>query len=179
MRKMQENTDKNLAKSRKKLSTLHGPIGAAIDGAGFGSGLRHARLLFRVRLPAADLITVYRESLREDGAASCTSGSRSRDGLKGQIWSAASLGVLLSTLGDTIRISLTPKPGGDRRRSLRACELLQALAGSFAPSVTACPGCGRTTSTEFQDWRKPSSYIRDSMPPGKRKYEGVENMTLR
>ena len=75
-------------------------------------------------------------------------------GMKGLVWSAASLGVLLyEGIGDTIRISLTPRPGGDRREEVYACcELLQALGlRSFSPSVTACPGCGRTTSTTFQE----------------------------
>jgi len=102
--------------------------------------------------------------------------------MKGQIWSAASLGVLLyEGIGDTIRISLTPKPGGDRREEVyAACELLQALGlRSFAPSVTACPGCGRTTSTTFQELAEAiQGYIRDSMPIWKTQYEGVENMTL-
>src|SRR5204862_8055294 len=103
-------------------------------------------------------------------------------GMKGQIWSAASLGVLLyECLGDTIRISLTPRPGGDRREEVyAACELLQALGlRSFAPSVTACPGCGRTTSTTFQELaERIQGYIRDSMPVWKTRYEGVESMTL-
>src|SRR3989475_10209582 len=103
-------------------------------------------------------------------------------GMKGQIWSAASLGVLLyEGIGDTIRISLTPKPGGDRREEVyAACELLQALGlRSFAPSVTACPGCGRTTSTTFQELAEAiQGYIRGSMPIWKTQYEGVENMTL-
>ena len=103
-------------------------------------------------------------------------------GMKGQIWSAASLGVLLyEGIGDTIRISLTPRPGGDRREEVyAACELLQALGlRSFAPSVTACPGCGRTTSTTFQELaERIQGYIRDMMPVWKTQYEGVESMTL-
>ena len=75
-------------------------------------------------------------------------------GTKGLVWSASAMGVLLHEgIGDTIRVSLTPRPGGDRREEVyAACELLQALGlRSFAPSVTACPGCGRTTSTTFQE----------------------------
>src|SRR5437016_1590770 len=102
--------------------------------------------------------------------------------MKGQIWSAASLGILLyEGIGATIRISLTPRPGGDRREEVyAACELLQALGlRSFAPSVTACPGCGRTTSTTFQELaERIQGYIRDSMPVWKTRYEGVESMTL-
>ena len=82
------------------------------------------------------------------------------------------MGILLNEgIGDTIRISLTPRPGGDRREEVyAACELLQALGlRSFAPSVTACPGCGRTTSTTFQELAESiQGYIRDKMPEWKR-----------
>jgi (E)-4-hydroxy-3-methylbut-2-enyl-diphosphate synthase len=84
-------------------------------------------------------------------------------------------------VGDTIRVSLTPRPGGDRREEVyAACELLQALGlRSFTPSVTACPGCGRTTSTTFQELaERIERYTREQMPVWKARYEGVENMTL-
>jgi (E)-4-hydroxy-3-methylbut-2-enyl-diphosphate synthase len=103
-------------------------------------------------------------------------------GTKGTVWSAAALGVLLQEgIGDTIRISLTPRPGGDLREEVfAACELLQALGlRSFAPSVTACPGCGRTTNTTFQELaERIQGYIRDKMPEWKQQYEGVEEMTI-
>jgi (E)-4-hydroxy-3-methylbut-2-enyl-diphosphate synthase len=103
-------------------------------------------------------------------------------GTKGTVWSAAAIGILLQEgIGDTIRISLTPRPGGDRREEVyAACELLQALGlRSFAPSVTACPGCGRTTTTTFQELaERIQGYIRDKMPEWKQQYEGVEEMTL-
>jgi (E)-4-hydroxy-3-methylbut-2-enyl-diphosphate synthase len=92
------------------------------------------------------------------------------------------MGVLLSEgIGDTIRISLTPRPGGDRRDEVyAACELLQALGlRSFAPSVTACPGCGRTTSSTFQELAESiQNYIRDKMPEWKKDYSGVEELKL-
>jgi (E)-4-hydroxy-3-methylbut-2-enyl-diphosphate synthase len=92
------------------------------------------------------------------------------------------MGVLLEEgIGDTIRVSLTPRPGGDRREEVyAACELLQALGlRSFAPSVTACPGCGRTTSSTFQELaERTQDYIRERMPEWKVRYEGVENLTL-
>jgi len=95
---------------------------------------------------------------------------------------SAALGILLQEgIGDTIRISLTPRPGGDRREEVyAACELLQSLGlRSFSPSVTACPGCGRTTSTTFQELaERIQDYIRESMPQWKQQYEGVEEMTL-
>jgi (E)-4-hydroxy-3-methylbut-2-enyl-diphosphate synthase len=103
-------------------------------------------------------------------------------GMKGLVWSAASMGVLLNEgIGDTIRVSLTPRPGGDRRDEVyAACELLQALGlRTFAPSVTACPGCGRTTSSTFQELaERTQEYIRERMPEWKTQYEGVEAMTL-
>jgi (E)-4-hydroxy-3-methylbut-2-enyl-diphosphate synthase len=103
-------------------------------------------------------------------------------GMKGLVWSASAMSVLLSEgIGDTIRVSLTPRPGGDRREEVyAACELLQALGlRSFAPSVTACPGCGRTTSTTFQELaERIQNYVREQMPDWKTRYEGVETMTL-
>jgi (E)-4-hydroxy-3-methylbut-2-enyl-diphosphate synthase len=103
-------------------------------------------------------------------------------GIKGLVWSASAMGVLLNEgVGDTIRVSLTPRPGGDRREEVyAACELLQALGlRSFTPSVTACPGCGRTTSTTFQELaERIERYTREQMPAWKARYEGVENMTL-
>ena len=103
-------------------------------------------------------------------------------GMKGLVWSSAAMGVLLDEgIGDTIRISLTPRPGGDRRDEVYAsCELLQALGlRAFAPSVTACPGCGRTTSSTFQELaERTQQYIRDQMPVWKKQHEGVETLTL-
>jgi (E)-4-hydroxy-3-methylbut-2-enyl-diphosphate synthase len=89
--------------------------------------------------------------------------------------------LLAEGIGDTIRVSLTPKPGGDRREEVyAACELLQALGlRSFSPSVTACPGCGRTTSSTFQELaERIQDYVREKMPEWKTRYEGVETMTL-
>jgi (E)-4-hydroxy-3-methylbut-2-enyl-diphosphate synthase len=103
-------------------------------------------------------------------------------GMKGLVWSATAIGILLNEgIGDTIRVSLTPRPGGDRREEVYAsCEILQALGlRSFAPSVTACPGCGRTTSTTFQELaERIQGYIREQMPAWKTRYDGVETLTL-
>ena len=103
-------------------------------------------------------------------------------GTKGLVWSAAAMGMLLNEgIGDTIRVSLTPRPGGDRREEVyAACEMLQALGlRSFSPSVTACPGCGRTTSSTFQELaERTQDYIRERMPEWKTQYQGVETMTL-
>jgi (E)-4-hydroxy-3-methylbut-2-enyl-diphosphate synthase len=103
-------------------------------------------------------------------------------GSKGIVASSAALGVLLQQgIGDTIRISLTPEPNGDRTLEVKvAQELLQSMGfRSFVPLVAACPGCGRTTSTTFQELaRDIQDFIRDSMPKWKRRYPGVETLTV-
>ncbi len=103
-------------------------------------------------------------------------------GVKGSVWSATSMGVLLwDGIGDTIRVSLTPKPGGDRCEEVYAAqEILQSLGlRAFAPSVTACPGCGRTTSTVFQELAEDiQAYVRERMAGWKEEREGVEELSL-
>jgi len=129
-----------------------------------------------------DLITVYRALAGQTDQPLHLGLTEAGLGMKGLVWSASAMGVLLNEgIGDTIRVSLTPRPGGDRREEVyAACELLQALGlRSFAPSVTACPGCGRTTSTTFQELAdRITGYVRDRMPGWKQAYEGVESMTL-
>jgi (E)-4-hydroxy-3-methylbut-2-enyl-diphosphate synthase len=103
-------------------------------------------------------------------------------GSKGIVASTAAMGVLLQQgIGDTIRVSLTPEPGGDRTREvIVAQEILQTMGlRSFVPLVTACPGCGRTTSTVFQELaEKIQSYVRNQMPVWRDTYEGVEELNL-
>jgi (E)-4-hydroxy-3-methylbut-2-enyl-diphosphate synthase len=103
-------------------------------------------------------------------------------GMKGLIASAAGLApMLLQGIGDTIRVSLTPKPNGDRTEEVQAAQqILQSLGiRSFAPQVTACPGCGRTTSTFFQEMAQDiQGYIKDNMPAWRTKYNGVENLSV-
>ncbi|HEX7959496.1 MAG TPA: flavodoxin-dependent (E)-4-hydroxy-3-methylbut-2-enyl-diphosphate synthase, partial [Terriglobales bacterium] len=103
-------------------------------------------------------------------------------GMKGIVASTAGLApLLMKGIGDTIRVSLTPAPNGDRTEEvLTAQQILQSLGiRSFTPQVTACPGCGRTTSTFFQEMAQQiQSYLRDSMPAWKAKYPGVEEMKL-
>jgi (E)-4-hydroxy-3-methylbut-2-enyl-diphosphate synthase len=147
------------------------------------SGLRRDQIIISCKTSRPrDLITVYRDLSAKTEQPLHLGLTEAGMGMKGQIWSAASLGVLLyEGIGDTIRISLTPRPGGDRREEVyAACELLQALGlRSFSPSVTACPGCGRTTSSTFQELaERIQGYIRDMMPMWKAQYEGVETMTL-
>jgi (E)-4-hydroxy-3-methylbut-2-enyl-diphosphate synthase len=103
-------------------------------------------------------------------------------GVKGVAWSASALAILLNEgIGDTIRVSLTPRPGGDRREEVyAACEILQALGlRSFSPAITACPGCGRTTSTTFQELaERVQAYVREMMPIWKKERPGVESMSV-
>ena len=100
----------------------------------------------------------------------------------GIVASTAALGILLQEgIGDTIRISLTPEPGGDRAKEvIVAQEILQTMGlRSFTPLVTACPGCGRTTSTVFQELADSiQSYVRGQMPVWREKYKGVEDLNL-
>ena len=129
-----------------------------------------------------ELIAVYRELAARTEQPLHLGLTEAGMGIKGLVWSASAIGVLLHEgIGDTIRVSLTPRPGGDRRDEvIAACELLQALGlRSFAPSVTACPGCGRTTSTTFQELaERIQSHMREKMPEWKRDYEGAETMRL-
>ena len=103
-------------------------------------------------------------------------------GVRGVVWSTAATAILLEEgIGDTIRFSLTPRPGGDRREEVyAACELLQAWGlRAFAPTVTACPGCGRTTSTVFQTLAEEvEAYVRAKMPDWRTRYDGVETLKL-
>src|SRR5260370_19567416 len=146
------------------------------------SGLRQDQIIISGKTSRPrDLITVYRDLSSKTEQRLHLGLTEAGMGMKGQIWSAASLGILLyEGIGDTIRISLTPRPGGDRREEVyAACELLQALGlRSFSPSVTACPGCGRTTSSTFQELaERIQDYIPDIMPISKTQYERLQPMT--
>ncbi|HEX7634679.1 MAG TPA: flavodoxin-dependent (E)-4-hydroxy-3-methylbut-2-enyl-diphosphate synthase [Noviherbaspirillum sp.] len=129
-----------------------------------------------------DLIAVYRELARRCDYPLHLGLTEAGMGSKGIVASTAALSVLLQEgIGDTIRISLTPEPGGDRTKEVVvAQEMLQTMGlRKFAPMVIACPGCGRTTSTVFQELAdKIQTYLRDQMPVWKRQYPGVENMNV-
>ena len=184
MRKMQENTDQNLGKESEDIIN-ECMVLSALESTELAleSGLTHNQIIISCKTSRPrDLITVYRDLATKTQQPLHLGLTEAGMGMKGQIWSAASLGVLLyDGIGDTIRISLTPRPGGDRREEVyAACELLQALGlRSFSPSVTACPGCGRTTSSTFQELAEAiQDYIRNMMPIWKAQYDGVETMTL-
>ena len=184
MQKMQENTDKNLGKESEEI--INGcMVLSALQSTELAleCGLRNDQIIISCKTSRPrDLITVYRDLSAKTPQPLHLGLTEAGMGMKGLVWSAASLGVMLyEGIGDTIRISLTPRPGGDRREEVYACcELLQALGlRSFAPSVTACPGCGRTTSSTFQELaERTQDYIREMMPTWKTLYEGVETMTL-
>jgi len=184
MRRMQENTDKNLGKESEEIINDCMVI-SALESTELAleSGLKHEQIIISCKTSRPrDLITVYRDLSAKTQQPLHLGLTEAGMGMKGLVWSAASLGVLLyDGIGDTIRVSLTPRPGGDRREEVYACcELLQSLGlRSFSPSVTACPGCGRTTSSTFQELaERIQGYIRESMPVWKTQYDGVETMTL-
>jgi (E)-4-hydroxy-3-methylbut-2-enyl-diphosphate synthase len=129
-----------------------------------------------------DLIAVYRELAQRCNYALHLGLTEAGMGVRGTVSSATALSILLQEgIGDTIRVSLTPEPGESRTQEVViAAEILQALGmRSFVPSVTACPGCGRTTSTTFQEMAKSiDDYLRGQMPVWKSKYPGVEALKV-
>jgi (E)-4-hydroxy-3-methylbut-2-enyl-diphosphate synthase len=182
--KMQENTDRDLGLSSEEIINECMVLSAlqSTDLA-LESGLRKDQIIISCKTSRPrDLIAVYRDLSRRTDQPLHLGLTEAGMGMKGLVWSASAMGVLLNEgIGDTIRVSLTPRPGGDRCEEVyAACELLQALGiRSFSPSVTACPGCGRTTSSTFQELaERTQDYIRERMPEWKVEREGVETMTL-
>ncbi|MGI8853174.1 MAG: flavodoxin-dependent (E)-4-hydroxy-3-methylbut-2-enyl-diphosphate synthase [Methyloceanibacter sp.] len=146
-------------------------------------GLGPERIVLSAKVSAVqDLIAVYALLAERSELALHLGLTEAGMGSKGIVASSAALGVLLQQgIGDTIRISLTPEPQGDRTLEVKvAQELLQSMGfRSFVPLVAACPGCGRTTSTTFQELaRDIQDFIREEMPEWKRRYPGVENLTV-
>ena len=146
-------------------------------------GLPKNRIILSAKVSAVqDLIAVYGELARRCDYALHLGLTEAGMGSKGIVASSAAMGVLLQQgIGDTIRISLTPEPNGDRTREVQvAQELLQTMGlRTFVPLVAACPGCGRTTSTTFQELASDiQSFIRDSMSEWKRRYPGVETLNV-
>jgi (E)-4-hydroxy-3-methylbut-2-enyl-diphosphate synthase len=146
-------------------------------------GLRRDQIILSAKVSGVqDLIDVYRSLAARCDYPLHLGLTEAGMGAKGIVASTAALGVLLQEgIGDTIRVSLTPAPNGDRSEEVRvAQQILQSLGiRSFLPQVTACPGCGRTTSTFFQEMAQQiQSYIQQQMPEWKQRYEGVEEMKL-
>jgi (E)-4-hydroxy-3-methylbut-2-enyl-diphosphate synthase len=146
-------------------------------------GMSPDKIVLSAKVSAVqDLIAVYRMLAERSDLALHLGLTEAGMGSKGIVASAAALSVLVQEgIGDTIRISLTPEPGGDRSLEVKvAQELLQSMGfRAFVPLVAACPGCGRTTSTTFQELaRDIQDFIRDQMPVWKRQYPGVENLNV-
>ncbi len=182
--RMQENTDRSLGLTSEEIIN-ECMVLSAVESTALAqeSGLRKDQIIISCKTSRPrDLIAVYRELSRQTDQPLHLGLTEAGMGMKGLVWSASAMSILLNEgIGDTIRVSLTPRPGGDRREEVyAACEILQALGiRSFSPSVTACPGCGRTTSSTFQELaERTQDYIRERMPEWKARHEGVETMTL-
>ena len=146
-------------------------------------GLAHDRIILSAKVSLVpDLVDVYRKLAARCDYPLHLGLTEAGLGMKGMVASAAGLSLLLADgIGDTIRVSLTPKPGGDRAEEVHvAQQILQSLGlRSFAPQVTACPGCGRTTSTFFQSMAEDiQNYLREQMPVWRGKHPGVEEMRV-
>jgi (E)-4-hydroxy-3-methylbut-2-enyl-diphosphate synthase len=160
-------------------------VRSALDSAKAAEhyGLAHDQIILSAKVSGVrDLIDVYTNLAARCDYVLHLGLTEAGMGAKGLIASTAGLApLLLAGIGDTIRVSLTPKPGGDRTEEvLAAQQVLQSLGiRSFSPQVTSCPGCGRTTSTYFQELAEQiQSYLRVSMPEWRKKYPGVEELKL-
>jgi (E)-4-hydroxy-3-methylbut-2-enyl-diphosphate synthase len=184
MAKMQENTDRALGRDSGDIINECMVLSALQSSElALESGLTENQIIISCKVSRPrHLVDVYRALAKQTRQPLHLGLTEAGMGIKGLVWSASAIGILLNDgIGDTIRVSLTPRPGGDRREEVyAACEILQALGlRSFAPSVTACPGCGRTTSTTFQELaERIQAYIREQMPAWKQRYDGVETLTL-
>jgi (E)-4-hydroxy-3-methylbut-2-enyl-diphosphate synthase len=180
--------DENARRAEPKDSRwviMEAMVRSAIDSAEMAEsyGMPKDRIILSAKVSGVqDLIDVYRELARRSGYALHLGLTEAGMGRSGIVSSAAALSVLLQEgIGDTIRVSLTPAPGGDRSEEVRTCQdILQSLGiRSFSPRVTACPGCGRTTSTLFQEMAGDiQNYLSSRMPVWKQTYPGVEGLKV-
>ncbi len=181
---MDDNNQQNIPKENYEIMDL-AMIQSALDSAKFAEsvGLAHNKIILSCKMSGVqDLIRVYRNLSTQSDYPLHLGLTEAGMGSKGIVASTAALSVLLQEgIGDTIRISLTPEPGGDRcAEVIVAQEILQSMGlRAFLPTVIACPGCGRTTSSYFQQLAKDiQSYIRQQMPSWKTQYTGVENLSV-
>jgi len=165
--------------------TMEAMVVSALNSAALAEkyGLRRDQIILSAKVSGVqDLIDVYRSLAARCDYPLHLGLTEAGMGAKGIVASSAALGVLLQDgIGDTIRVSLTPAPGGDRTEEVRVSQqILQSMGiRSFTPQVTACPGCGRTTSTFFQEMAEQiQSYLREQMPSWKGRYVGVEEMKV-
>jgi (E)-4-hydroxy-3-methylbut-2-enyl-diphosphate synthase len=181
---MQENRDRDLGKSSSEVFNECMVLSALQSTEmALECGLRTDQIVISCKVSKPpDLIWIYRQLARRTRQPLHLGLTEAGLGARGLVWSASAMGVLLAEgIGDTIRVSLTPSPGGDRREEVyAACELVQALGiRAFAPTVTACPGCGRTTSATFQELaQRIEEHIRDSMPAWRERSLEVEELSL-
>jgi len=165
--------------------TMEAMVESAIRSAELAEqcGLAHDRIILSAKVSGVqDLVDVYRRLAARSDHPLHLGLTEAGMGFKGIVASTAGLAILLQEgVGDTIRVSLTPKPGGDRTEEVQvAQQILQSLGlRSFTPQVTACPGCGRTTSTFFQEMAEEiQGYLRTQMPVWKSQYPGVEELRV-
>ncbi len=183
-RMMDDNAKQSLPESAAVI-TRRALVASAIDSAALAEkmGLAHNKIVLSCKVSGVqDLIAVYRDLAAKCDYALHLGLTEAGMGSKGIVASTAAMGVLLQEgIGDTIRVSLTPEPGGDRTREvIVAQEILQTMGmRSFTPMVIACPGCGRTTSTFFQELAdRIQRYLREQMPQWRGKHPGVESMNV-
>lgn len=183
--KMMDDNAKLAEPKSPEYVTQEALIASALDSAQLaeGVGLSRDKIVLSCKVSGVqDLISVYSELASRCDYALHLGLTEAGMGSKGIVASTAAMGVLLQQgIGDTIRVSLTPEPNGDRTKEvIVAQEILQTMGiRSFTPLVTACPGCGRTTSTYFQELADSIQvYVRTQMPIWRSKYEGVEDMSL-
>src|SRR5437667_2765330 len=183
-RMMDENSRSADPKDAREV-TMEAMVVSALNSAAIAEkyGLRRDQIILSAKVSGVqDLVDVYRELASRCDYALHLGLTEAGMGAKGIVASSSALALALEEgIGDTIRVSLTPAPNGDRTEEVMvAQQILQSLGiRSFTPQVTACPGCGRTTSTFFQELAEQiQSYVRSSMPVWKEKYPGVEEMKL-
>jgi len=165
--------------------TMHAMVESALRSAELAeeTGLAHDRIILSAKVSGVqDLVDVYRQLAPRSDYPLHLGLTEAGMGAKGIVASTAGLAVLLQEgIGDTIRVSLTPRPNGDRTEEVQvAQQILQSMGlRSFTPQVTACPGCGRTTSTFFQEMAEEiEAYLRNRMPVWKARYAGVEDLRV-
>jgi (E)-4-hydroxy-3-methylbut-2-enyl-diphosphate synthase len=183
-RMMDENSRSSDPKDAREV-TMEAMVVSALNSAAIAEkyGLRRDQIILSAKVSGVqDLVDVYRSLASRCSYPLHLGLTEAGMGAKGIVASSAGLSILLQEgIGDTIRVSLTPAPGGDRAEEVRvAQQILQSLGiRSFTPQVTACPGCGRTTSTFFQEMAEQiQSYLREQMPAWKERYSGVEEMKV-
>src|SRR5437660_10179552 len=183
-RMMDENSRLEEPKDAREV-TMEAMVVSALNSAGLAEkfGLRPDQMILSAKVSGVqDLIEVYRALAARCSYPLHLGLTEAGMGMKGVVASTAAVGVLLQEgIGDTIRVSLTPAPNGNRAEEVIVAQQILQSPGirSFTPQVTACPGCGRTTSTFFQEMAEQiQSYLRDNMPVWKQKYPGVEELKL-